>query len=151
MFLLLLTLTLHCCCNCNATVAPEGDRDESTRCIGKFSELNSYILNNEELLNNLTEAFYPAGEVPSTFVTIDYYYSEINDNRSNSATDRYVKYFWSEKVLYLMFFCPRAIKWLTLFAIQVSESSVTVELPCLCSSMSNRLLSRLTYQVWSTI
>ena len=164
--LLFVTLAFRCWCNsidANAmntqpTDATEGSRNESTmgsRChdIRNFSELNTHILSNKELLNNLTEAFFPAGEAPSTFVTITYRYSVTsNDNVSNSSETDYIDlydyYIWSEKVLYLQFLCcPKALQLLTLFAIQVSEGSVTVQLPRLCRETRSKLLSRLTYQV----
>ena len=45
---------------------------------------------------------------------------------------------------------PKPLLWLTLFAVHVRESSITIQLPlCLCSEAYDELLSRLTYLVSS--
>ena len=55
------------------------------------------------------------------------------------------KFIWSSSALYLL--GPKPLFWLTLFAVHVRESSITVNLPCLCSDVYDDLLSRLTYLV----
>ena len=57
-------------------------------------------------------------------------------------------YIWSVPPLYLL--GPKPLFWCTLFAINVPETSVTIELPCLCADEYYELLSRLTYLVSET-
>ena len=67
-----------------------------------------------------------------------------NDNITNCSSQQNT-YIWSEAALYLL--GPRALYWCTLFAVDLHEVDVTIELPCLCSEAYNSLLSRLTYLV----
>jgi len=136
-------------------------------CIKKYSELHSYILSNKDLLGNFTEAFYSTGEEPSEFVRITYEFQVCDCNfknndtnyedaygydtmeeaaysncTNNSSTELYI---WSTSALYLL--GPDPLFWLTLFAVNIPEASVTIQLPCLCVKSKNELLSRLTYLV----
>ena len=86
----------------------------------------------------------PIGILPNqsngtTDLDLDDFVSEIN------CTDQQAVYIWSESPLYL--FGPKPLFWFTLFAINVPETSVTIELPCLCVDEYYELLSRLTYLV----
>lgn len=85
------------------------------------------------------------------FVTITYHFTTDDDENVHNSLEagscEKATYIWSEKVLYLQFLCPKALRFLTLFAIQVSETSVTIKLPCIRSDVRASLLSRLTYQV----
>ena len=44
----------------------------STNCIRKYRDLQSYVLNNEDLIDELTELFFETGKAPTKFVRITY-------------------------------------------------------------------------------
>ena len=126
------------------------DTENVSMCTSQYSELEAYIENNANLLENLLKAFYQSGHVPSKFVKITYNYHlcvRHNNglvNRSNCTYD-YRIYVWSESAFYLL--GPNTLCWLTLHAVCVHENSVTVQLPSLCGDVTDTLLSRLTYLV----
>ena len=133
---------------CNHKNTSENTTSLSKYCIGKYSELHLWMLNNTELLNQLTETFFPPGKAPSAFVTIDYCVNYPDESNYCAQDIGGCKgYVWSEKELYLQFLCPKAMQWLTFFAIQIPEQLINIELPCLCKKTYAKLLSRLTYQV----
>ena len=129
-------------------------------CISQYRDLESYVLNNENLMGDLSELFFKAGESFTEFVRITYKYQILLpvDNYTNNTNDtRYYdndklicindqkKFIWSSSALYLL--GPEPLFWQTLFAVYVRESSITINLPCLCSDVYDYLLSRLTYLV----
>ena len=75
----------------------------------------------------------------TTYLDLDDVDTDIN------CTDHRTVYVWSESPLYLL--GPKQLFWSTLFAINVPETSVTIELPCLCGGVYFDLLSQLTYLV----
>jgi len=162
--LVVIPLFLGCklCCKAQETVYDDYDENsnETAGCISKYRELNSYILKQQDILDKLTEAFFRDGEDASQFVKINYNFKlhlNSTNNESNgtmeddsfNCTDEHELYIWSSSALYML--GPKPLFWLTLFAVNVGETSVTIELPCLCGSY-DRLLSRLTYLVrYSTV
>lgn len=152
--------------SCNGT-----DNCELNNCIKKYSELHSHILSNKDLLDNLTEAFYQTGEEPSEFVKIIYQFHICNCSITNgtggfdydvddvydydameeevynfNCNDSQELYIWSTSALYLL--GPDPLFWLTMFAVNIPETSLIIQLPCLCKEPNYYdLLSRLTYLV----
>ena len=117
------------------------------KCIGEYVDLEMFILNNKILLDKLTETFYTAEGVVSAFVRITYNFQVNNGEKSetDSTTNCSMQqrtYIWSENDLYL--FGPRVVSLLTIFAVNIQEVDVTVDLPCLYSDVYNRFLDRLT-------
>ena len=115
-----------------------------TKCIGQFIDLEMYIWNNKYLLDKLTETFFTTEGAVSEFVKITYNF-QINNGENDSTTDCFIQqstYIWSENELYLL--GPRVVFWLTIFAVNIHEVDVIIELPCLCSDVYNNLLARLT-------
>jgi len=122
---------------------------EPSWCIGKYGDLQSYILSSKDILNNLTETFFGTREDPARFVEI---YYEFQASNSSNETDEIVccgdhkeLYIWSMSSIYLL--GPRALQIQTLFAVNIGEKNITIRLPCLCNNVSGKLLSRLTYLV----
>ena len=126
------------------------------QCFKQYNDLDQYILNNKEVVRNLTEAFFKTGRNPSRFVKITYHFqsceqmsknqlNDIVDNEIISCTSLETTYVWSESILYL--FGPKPLLWLTLFTVITPEASVTIELPCLCRNEEFYLTDRLTYLV----
>ena len=127
-------------------------------CIKQYSELEElYIINNKTLLKIITEAFFVTGKSASVYVKLKYnFQSFTQENNTNetvleneefNCTSYQATYIWSESVLYLL--GPRPLYFLTLFAVNITEASLTLELPCLCSDVQFDLLARLTYLVSS--
>ena len=141
----------------------------STDCIRKYRDLQSYVLNNEDLINELTELFFETGKAPTKFVRITYKFQILlpvgnytNDTNvtlydDDGADDYYYDdneyscfnaqkiFIWSISALYLL--GPAPLFWQTLFAAYIPESSITIHLPCLCNDAYDNLLPRLTYLV----
>ena len=119
------------------------------RCIRQYSDLESYIINNKELTRTLAATFYRTGRAPSRYVKINYDFlntTGLSDGANDTNCTRHqTTYIWSESVLYLL--GPNPLFWLTLFAVNIPEASVTVQLPCLCADVQFDLLGRLTYLV----
>ena len=113
------------------------------------------IINDKKLLRTITEAFFVTGKSASAFVKLNYNFQSFAKERNTNetilenedliCTDHQTTYIWSESVLYLL--GPRPLYFLTLFAVNVSEVSLNIELPCLCSGVQFDLLARLTYLV----
>ena len=131
-----------------------------SNCIGKYMDLQMYVLNNEDLIGNLTEVYFKTGKPPTEFVKITYKFKVLlpvanstnntamyygNDDDEFTCVENQTKFIWSSSALYLL--GPKPLFWLTLFAVNIRESSVTIHLPCLCSDVYDDLLSRLTYLV----
>ena len=134
-----------------------------SECISQYRDLEKHILNNSDIAEKLKETFYRTGKYVSTFVYITYSAPigiSPNPNQTNSdtteldlddvdtdinCTNHQAVYIWSESPLYLL--GPKSLFWFTLFAINVPETSVAIELPCLCADEYYELLSRLTYLV----
>lgn len=142
-----------------------GGYSNSSSCISKYRDLESYVLNNEDLMDELTELFFKTGKSSTEFVKITYkfqillpvnnntnitngvrYYDDDDDNGDGEFTciHNQKNFIWSSSALYLL--GPKPLFWQTLFAVHVMESSITIHLPCLCSDVYD-LLSRLTYLV----
>ena len=136
---------------CNAEKCNETeDCAEITSCIGHYTELETYALHNKTLMEELTEIFYPTGRAASKFARIHYNFQTSEgmqsavDNNSNCSRQQDI-YIWSETALYLL--GPTPMFWFTLFAVNIPQVEVTIELPCLCNDIYNSLLSRFTYMV----
>ena len=134
----------------------------SSDCIRKYRDLQSYVLSNEDLIDILTQLYFATGKTLTEFVRITYKfkillpvnYSNISSNTSTdydnedvefACTDSQKKFIWSSSALYLL--GPEPLLWQTLFTVHVRESSITINLPCLCNDVHDDLLSRLTYLV----
>ena len=125
--------------NCDET----GNCSVIPHCIREYSELDLYITNNTKLMKTLTETFFITGKDPSLFVKLNYNFQSLAQNNSTNdtifenqdlnCTSHQTTYIWSESVLYLL--GPRPLYLLSLFAVDVSEASVTIELPCLCEDV----------------
>ena len=136
-----------------------------SNCIRKYRDLHSYVLRNEDLIDSLTELYFETGRTFTEFVRITYKFTVLlpvdNHSSSNNATDyddedsefacidSQKEFIWSSSALYLL--GPEPLFWLTLFAVHVTESGITIHLPCLCSNAYDDLLSRLTYLVSSYV
>ena len=131
-----------------------GNCSDVTSCISQYSQLDLYIVNDKNLLRKLTETFFQTGSGASQFVKLTYSirvadtWNDTEDDVVN-CTNLQTTYIWSTSVLYLL--GPRPLFWLTLFAVNVPEASVTIELPCFCTNDYNDLLDRLTYLVCAYI
>ena len=135
----------------------------SSSCIRRYRDLQSYVVNNEDLMDDLSELFFETGKTATEFVRITYRFkislpADNNMNRTTNDTrhhdDDYnddvddgeficiadqKKFIWSSSALYLL--GPKALFWQTLFAVHLRESSITIHLPCLCSDVYEDLLS----------
>ena len=139
--------------NCDET----GNCSVIPHCIREYSELELYVINNTKLMRTLTETFFVTGERPSLYVKLNYNFQSLAQNNSTNdtifenqdinCTSHQATYIWSESVLYLL--GPKPLYLLSLFAVDVSEASATIELPCLCTDVQFELLGRLTYLVSS--
>ena len=131
-----------------------------TSCIRYYDDLQSYVLSNKEIMRNLKETFFVTGEDPSEFVRITYHFllempnstNNINsstiedeDNITSSCFSHESTYIWSESALYLL--GPKSLFWYTLFAVNIPEINITIDLPCLCNGVNENLLNRFTYLV----
>ena len=130
------------------------DMSEGKLCIEEYDDLESYILSNKRLLGKLRKTFFKSNYGTSKFVRITYsfraYYTISNSSRSKNCSyypnikkcsyhHDQTTYIWSESALYLL--GPKRLFWLTLFAINIPEADVTIELPGLCKEVINDLLS----------
>ena len=127
--------------------------NEMDECILQYTELEEYILSNKTILNSLTKAFFRADKpVITKFLRITYN-MQISDRHNdseylddiNTCTGFQSVYIWSKAPFYLL--GPRPLFFLTLFAVDVAEISITIALPCLCKDEVYSLLSQLTYMV----
>ena len=122
--------------------------ETATDCIGEYTDLEMHITNNTALMEKLAGTFYVTGKATSKFVKITYNFQTSSNNMQSiqdNVTNCCITYVWSETALYLL--GPKMMKYLTLFAVNIDEVDVTIELPCLCNDVYNSLLSRLTYLV----
>ena len=132
----------------------------NSNCISKYRDLQSYVLNNEDLMDNLIENFFETGETLTEFIRITYRFKVLLpvSNHTSNSTDTYdddddeftcmdnqKTFIWSSSALYLL--GPKPLFWQTLFAVHVQESRITITLPCLCNDAYDNLLPRLTYLV----
>ena len=147
-----LLIILQCCGFCDAQEHVEtncneqGNCNEVTDCIGTYHELDLYVRGNSTLKEKLNRGFFMTGKIPSEFVRITYNYEVSYDANCSS---RQSKFFWSDNFLYLI--GPRPLLYFTLFAVEVPEGSITIDLPCLCRDAYTNLLSRLTYMVGNNV
>ena len=128
--------------NCSET----GNCSETLNCIGSYDDLELHVLNSRGLLTKIREAFFITGKKPSQFVKIVYNFQVYNSTHdeiagyfSENCSSQQTTFIWSESVLYLL--GPNPLFWLTLFAVNVEEIVVTIELPCLCDDAYHGLLS----------
>ena len=132
------------------------DCNNPKSCISDYNILESYVQNNQSLINDLAQAFYRTGRSPARFVRITYRFqiplnlndsnetdSSFEDNSCSPGIERV--YYWSTSPIYLL--GPKTLMYFSLFAIVVQEENVFVELPCLQANDQKELLSRLTYLV----
>ena len=149
----------------NSDINEANTYDTSNNCIGKYKDLQSYVLNNEDLMDELTELFFETGKIPTKFVKITYRFQILlpvdsySDNTNETVhysnyseftcINSQKKFIWSSSALYLL--GPAPLFWMTLFAVYVPETSATINLPCLCNDAYDDLLSRLTYLVSSYV
>ena len=131
----------------NCSDADEFSEKECYDCVNQYEMLESYILGNDALLSTLSKVFYKTDDDPAEFVKINYHYQILNDSKdiSDYCFDMKRIYFWSTSPSYLL--GPEPMFWLSLFAINPSVSSVSIQLPCLQKDTVRDLLSRLTYLV----
>ena len=139
--------------NCNETE----DCSQDIKCIDQYNDLEMYVMNNKELVEKLAETFFTSRRGPFTtgrgtsdFVKITYKFQTRNSKQPGevnvtNCSAQQTKFIWAEAIFYLL--GPKALYWFTLFATNLDEIEVTVELPCLCGDAYNDLLSRLTYLV----
>ena len=153
MLALCMLAILLCFISTNAQ-GEEGSYGDISNCIGKYRDLQTYILSNEDLMDDLTEVFFKTGKAPTEFVRITYEFQIFENNTNSSAfnnddeltyVDIQKKFIWSDSALYLL--GPEPLLWLTLFAVNARKSSITIHLPCLCNDAYDDLLPRLTYLV----
>ena len=133
-------------------------------CIRRYKDLELYVLSDEDLMDSLTQLYFETGKSLTEFVRITYKFKILlpvgncsnnisdniaidyeNENGGFACIDSQKKFIWSSSALYLL--GPEPLFWLTLFAVNVLESSITINLPCLCSDVYEDLISRLTYLV----
>lgn len=99
--------------------------------------------------------FYGTGKGVAKFIIITYNFQTPNSinydtendtnvtiGNSSNCSEHQTRYIWSESPLYLL--GPKPLFWFTLFAVNVPETSATIDLPCLCDDAYDSLLSRLT-------
>ena len=102
----------------------------------------------ETFFSSRTTAFFN-GRGATDFVKITYNFYTGNSKQSVedniNCSGQQITYIWSVAGLYLG--GPDALYWMTLFAISITEVSVTIELPCIFDDVYSTLLSRLTYLV----
>ena len=112
-------------------------------------------------MDDLIELFFETGKTLTEFVRITYRFKVLLpvSNHANNSTDtnndddddeftcmdNQKTFIWSSSALYLL--GPKPLFWQTLFAVHVQESSITINLPCLCNEAYDNLLPRLTYLV----
>ena len=125
---------------------------ENVRCIASYDELELYVKSNRQLLESFKHTFFATAKTPAEFVRILYNFklpvssdSTQNADVKNCSDHQISMHIWSEKFLYLL--GPRALKFLTFFAISVREDDITIDLPCICHDQYDLLLSRLTDMV----
>ena len=147
--------------SCNATEGCAKELTEGVNCIGQYADLEMYVMNNKTLVEMLAETFFTSqiatfitGRGASQFVKITYSYQTSNIKQSveggiTNCSAQQSTYIWSQAALYLV--GPDALYFYTLFAVNIREVDVTIELPCLCNDVYNSLLSRLTYLVCTNI
>ena len=139
--------------NCNAV---ENSTDKIS-CIRNYVDLEMYVMKNNTLMEILAETFFTStttaffnGRGASNFVKITYSFHTFNgeqfvEDKNTNCSAQQITYIWSTAGLYLN--GPNALFWMTLFAISITEVSVTIELPCIFDDVYNIVLSRLTYLV----
>ena len=153
------TLVLILSCGFGKADNSSSEAEDYMECIGQYSDLEIFIMNNKILVEKLSQAFFTSGSGvfatgrgSSQFVKISYNYKlqtskwkhSVKENVTHCSSQQST-YMWSETATYLL--GPRTMYWFTLFAVSVGEADVTIELPCLCNDDHNSLLSRLTYLV----
>ena len=147
--MLLILIIMHCTRVRSVLNSEDQTIDQDGFC--QYGDLQRYVVNDELLMSNLTEAFFNTGAAEAKFLKITYKFelSTCNDTHQNDSASEInlseIEYIWSQSSLYLL--GPQALFWFTLSAVNIPESSVTIELPCLCNSNYRDLLSRLTYMV----
>ena len=143
-------------CNSQEFNSSIEETDEGTTCIRQYIDLEKYILKWLEQWNIDGKPcwnIFTTGKAASNFVKITYNFQTsddqdlIEEDSITNCSSQQSTYIWSEAALYLL--GPKPLFWCTLFAVNIREFKVTIELPCLCSDVYSTLLSRLTYLVYA--
>jgi len=67
-----------------------GECSEPAECICQYRESESYVLSNNDIVDNLTEVFFRTGKLPSRYVKITYNFHISNPlNSSNEIEKEY--------------------------------------------------------------
>ena len=148
MLLFILALIVN---SCNGQNNEENSNYNTTNCTGNYRNLEIYVLNNEDVMDNLTENFFKTGKPSTEFARITYRFKVLNGSTNAwqpivihaLKIDMEIKYIWSSSALYLL--GPKPLYYLTLSAVHLHETNIIIDLPCLHDS--DKLLSRLTYLV----
>ena len=128
-------------CSCSVMAS----ETECTSCIREYNYLETFVLGNPSIKDDLTKVFLPTGKDASHYVEITYKYSVCKDNVSVVCHDKESTFIWSDSPFFLL--GPKPLFWFTFFAVNVAEQNITIELPCLCQEEFCSLVSRLTYLV----
>ena len=126
----------------------DGTNTCRTSCISDYCDLELYIKGNTAVIERLKYAFFYPGVAPSRFVKLTYNFKvsgKIGESGRSYCSNRTRTYVWSVAALYLL--GPRTLAWLTFFAVDLPQTLITIDLPCLCLDDYDYLLSRLTYMV----
>ena len=82
-------------CSINAQHYSDSDSDDNgskgyhnnSSCISRYTDLESYILNNEDLMDDLSKLFFETGKTPTEFARITYKFQIAVDNSTNVTSD----------------------------------------------------------------
>ena len=121
------------------------------KCIRDFYEAEEKILNEPQLLSNISNAFFPTTENKAEHLEIRYTYA-INcsdGGELNHSQYQEMDYIWVSSSVYLVVE-PNALNDLTIGIVDVTQGSLYINLQCMCPSYPNDVtdvLSRLTAYV----
>ena len=124
---------------------------QGQNCIRNFNDAEETILNEPQILSNISNAFFPTTENNAEYLAIRYVYSLdcIDGEESNSSQYQKMDYIWVRSSVYLVVE-PNALNDLTLGIVDVNQGSLSINLQCMCPSYPNNVtdvLSRLTAYV----
>ena len=149
LWIILILFLVSGLCNSQELNSSCNGREDCKDCIGEYIDLELYVNRNNKTVETLAKTFFATGNAAAKFVKITYSFQTNkgvqSSNTNCSQTTQQNTYVWSENSFY--FLGPKALYWFTLTAINIDETDVTMELPCLCSDAYNSLLPRLTYLV----
>jgi len=125
--------------DCNNT-----ENVEFTHCIGNYGELQSYILSSQNVLEKHSMKLVKVLlNLSKLLMTCKYLTQLMKGVRMFTALTKKELFVWSTSPIY--FLGPKPLRYQSLLAVNVQQNRVTVQLPCLCSNVTGKLLSRLTY------